>query len=203
MWVRWIGIALVIGACGEEPPKPTPATATASASGDVKPAKADGEDKPAPKDEEARGKNTVTFASTKIPAAGFTLVHTEAAKRTMSTGNKGYRAVIVDLANYDRQGGTYLPNPSKEGQVRITLNFSGAGEPVAGTYALDAPLGKENRLSVGIHAKFEHVGVIKGTGQGEITHIDSERVQGKVSVKDDQGTSIEATFDVPYSSESN
>jgi hypothetical protein len=141
--------------------------------------------------------SSITFDSKKIPGGDFELVHTEAAKHAMSTGGKKYSAIIVDFANYDRQGGDYLPNASKEGHRRITLNFS-AAELGPGKFTLDAVLGASPRLSVGIHGKWDHVGIVKGTGYGEILRLDGSVVEGKVSVKDDQGTFIEATFSVPY-----
>lgn len=143
-------------------------------------------------------KNEVSFSSRRISSDGFTLSHIEAAKRAMSTGAKPYVAIIVDLANYDRQGGDYLPNASKDGQRRVTLSFAAQGDPKAAKYPIDGKLGESNKLSVGIHARDEHIGLIQGTGEGEITYIDDKTVRGKVSVRDEQGTRIEASFDVVY-----
>ena len=142
--------------------------------------------------------NSVTFASRRIGMDGFTLVHTEATQHKMSTGAKAYTAIIVHLANYARGGGNYLPEASKEGQRKVTLNFASPGAPAVGTYPVDGALGESNKLSVGIHDRDYHVGLIKGTGTGEITSIDGGKVSGKVTVKDDQGTTLEATFNVPY-----
>lgn len=130
---------------------------------------------------------------------GFTLTHTEAQKRKMTTGAKDYVAIIVHFANYDRGGGDYLPNPSKDEHRRITLNFASPGEPKPGTYQVGGVLGEANKVNVGIHTRDHHIGLINvGTGSGEITSIDDKTVSGKVKVQDEHGTSLEATFSVPY-----
>lgn len=194
-----MGAAMLLGVAGCDDTRGAAESPDAGADAAVEP-QASAEEKPAPAPPPPPEKleNQVTFSSRRIGSDGFTLSHTEAAKRSMSTGAKPYVAIIVDLANYDRQGGDYLPNPSKDGQRRVTLNFAAKGEPAPGKYPIDGRLGESNKLSVGIHTRDEHIGLIAGSGEGEITHIDDKTVRGKVSVKDEQGTSIEATFDVAY-----
>jgi hypothetical protein len=156
----------------------------------------------APAPEPAPEPNTdsaVTFDSKRIKMVGFTLSHVEATKHRLSTGSKEYTAMIVHLANYDRGGSDYLPRPSKDGRRRVTLNFASPGDLEAGSYPLDGVLGEGNKLSVGIHNRDHHIGLVGGgTGTGEITAIDDGTVSGKVDVKDEHGTAIQATFTVAY-----
>ncbi len=197
VWMVLIGVVACTGGCDDEAAtadgasSASAATASASASAPAPEPSAE----PAP---EAKPENAVTFTSKQISMDGFTLTHTEATKHKMSTGAKSYVAIIVHLANYDRGGGTYLPRASKDGQRKVTLNFAAPSDPKAGKYEVGGVLGESNKLSVGIHTRDHHVGLIQGTGVGEITSIDESSINGKVSVKDEHGTTIEATFTAPF-----
>ncbi len=195
----WLVVA-ALGACACD-------AGGAEAPSDAGPAVAAGSAEPAPSASvapepppaaEPRAENAITFASKRVGSDGFALAHVEAAQHSLSTGAKDYVALIVHLANYDRQRGDYLPDPSKDGHRRITLNFASKGPLAVGTYPVGGVLGVSNKLSVGIHARDEHIGLINGRGEGEITYLEDGKVRGKVRVEDDHGTRVEASFDTAY-----
>ena len=141
-------------------------------------------------------KNELRFSSKDIDMEGFQLTHIEAVKHSMSTAGKKYSAIIIQLANYDRGDRFYHPNPTEEGQRRVTINFSApAGQKLkAGPYSLNGGMAKDFRLSVGIEKKGESLGLYNGTGSGEILLIDEKTIIARVNVQDTRGTTIEATF---------
>jgi hypothetical protein len=119
----------------------------------------------------------------------------------MSAAGNQYFAITVIMANYDRQGRSYHPNADGVDQRRVLLHFSApAGQELAaGRYTLDAAMGKGHRLSIGIEGGEDSCGLGNGQeGFGEITHIDDSNIEGRVSVRDTEGTSVEATFSTAY-----
>lgn len=145
--------------------------------------------------------NRLSFSSSQIPSDGFELTHVEATRHSMASAGKQYPAMIVQMANYDRGGGSYHPNPSEAGQRRVTLSFSGpaGGELEPGVYRLDAGMGQGQGLSVGIEGGGRQVGLYNGEGSGEIVSIDDGRIVAQVSLRDEEGTTIEARFAAEYS----
>lgn len=145
-------------------------------------------------------KNELHFSSKDIDSEGFQLTHIEAVKHTMSTAGKKYTAIVVQLANYNRGNRSYLPNPTEEGQRRVMLNFSApTGQSLkAGAYSLEGSMAKDFRLSVGIEKKGKSIGLYNGTGSGEILFIDEKTIMARVNVRDNRGTTIEATFSTPW-----
>jgi len=161
--------------------------------------KAEEKSKPA-----AKVENSMTFSSEAVPGEGFTLSYVEAVKHNMQAGDKKYTAMIIQLANYDRGGGSWHPNPKENGQCRVTINFSAPSgqELKAGTYSVTGKMAEEFYLSVGIEGKVDGetktVGLINGQGSGEILSIDDKTISAKIDVKDDKGTTIKATFTASY-----
>lgn len=152
----------------------------------------------------AKVENSLTFSSEVVSGEGFTLSYVEAVKHNMQAGDKKYVAMIIQLANYDRGGGSWHPNPKEDGQCRITINFSAPSgqELKVGTYHVTAKMAEEFYLSVGIEGKVNGetntVGLFNGQGSGEIISIDDKTISAKVDVKDQKGTTIKATFTTPY-----
>lgn len=153
----------------------------------------------------AETENKITFSSTDISGEGFNLTYLEGVKHNMQTGEKKYIAIIIQLANYDRGGGSYHPNAKEDGQIRVTVSFSAPSEQElkVGKYTLDAKMGEGQFLSVGIEGKVnghaKTIGLYNGEGFGEITHIDTKTISGTVDLKDSKGTIIKATFTTSYS----
>ncbi len=149
-------------------------------------------------------KNSLSFSSTEISGEGFTLSYAEAVKHTMATGDKQYTAMIIQLANYDRGGGSWHPGPKEDGQLRVTVNFSApSGKDLqAGTYNIGGKMAEDFYLSIGIEGmvdgKTKNVGLYNGTGSGEIIDIDDKTISGKIDLKDSKGTTITANFTTPY-----
>ncbi|MEN8155187.1 MAG: hypothetical protein ABFR75_14310 [Acidobacteriota bacterium] len=148
--------------------------------------------------------NSMSFSSEEISGADFTLSYTEAQKHTMQTDGKKYSAMILQLANYDRGGGSWHPSPKEDGHIRVTVNFSSpSGEELkAGIYKIDGKMAEDFRLSIGIEGKVDgltkSIGLYNGTGSGEIIHIDGKTISGKIDLKDSKGTTIKATFKTSY-----
>jgi len=150
-------------------------------------------------------KNSMSFSSEEISGEGFTLSYVEAVKHNMQTDGLKYSAMIIQLANYDRGGGSWHPSPEEDGQLRITVNFSSpSGEKLkAGTYIIDGKMAEDFYLSIGIEGKVDgitkNIGLYDGEGSGEITHIDDKTISGKIDLKDSKGTTITANFTTSYS----
>ena len=112
--------------------------------------------------------------------------------------------MIIQLANYDRGGGSWHPAPKEDGQRRVTVNFSSpSGEKLkSGKYKIGGKMAEDFYLSIGIEGKVDgkinNVGLYNGEGSGEITHIDDKTISGKIDLKDSKGTKIKATFTTPY-----
>lgn len=152
----------------------------------------------------AGGKNSLSFSSEKISGDGFALSYVEAVKHNMQTSGKKYVAMIIQLANYDRSGKSWHPNPKEDGQRRVTVSFSApSGEELkVGQYKIDGRMAKDFYLSIGIEGKadgkIQSIGLYNGVGSGEITYIDDKIISGKIDLKDSKGTQVKATFTTPY-----
>jgi len=145
-------------------------------------------------------KNTLTFSSKDISSEGFELTYVEAVKHTMTTVGKQYDSMVIQLANYDRNGRSYHPNAKEEGQRRVTVSFSApSGKKLKkGSYSLDGSMAKDYRLSVGIERKGKSIGLYNGAGSGEILFLDDKTIKAKVKVQDERGTTIESTFSTKW-----
>ena len=134
----------------------------------------------------------------------YTEVSLEAIKHNMQTGSMKYTAMIIQLANYDRGGGSWHPGPKEDGQLRVTVNFSApSGKKLkAGTYKIDGKMAEDFYLSIGIEGKVDgktkNVGLYNGKGSGEIIDIDDKTISGKIDLKDSKGTTITANFTTSY-----
>jgi hypothetical protein len=152
----------------------------------------------------AGGENSLSFSSEKISGDGFTVSYVEAVKHNMQTSGKKYIAMIIQLANYDRGGKSWLPNPKEDGQRRVMVNFSApSGEELkVGQYKVAGKMAKDFCLSIGIEGKSDgkvkSIGLSNGVGSGEITFIDDKIISGNIDVKDSKGTQLKATFTTPY-----
>jgi len=147
--------------------------------------------------------NSLSFTTNDIDGTAFNLSHVEAVIHKMQANGQQYQAVILQLANYDRGGGSYHPSPTEDGQVRLTVNFScPAGKELAvGKYGVDGAMGVDNLLSVGIEGKVngsvKSIGLYNAEGGGEIVYIDDEKISGRLDLKDSKGTTIKASFTAP------
>jgi len=144
-----------------------------------------------------RNEGTAAFVSPKVDGTGFVPTHVEAMAHTMKADGQTYPAVIVHLANYDRGGRSYLPNPKTPGHRRVLLNFSGptGGALRVGTYGADVAPGAGHRFSLGIEGTAGSAGFEGAvTGVAELTRLTAEAVAGRVEMKDARGASINATF---------
>ena len=143
---------------------------------------------------------TATFSSKAISGEGFKVSHIEAVQHTMQAGDKQYTSIILQLANYDRGGGSWHPAPGQDGQCRITLNYStpAGSEFKAGPYKVDGMMAEDYFVSIGIEGRAggatANAGLMNGEGTAEITHYDGKTVSGKIDVKDSAGTTLKAEF---------
>ena len=144
--------------------------------------------------------NRLVFHSSKIDDAGFQLSHVEAVKHQMRSAGRAYSAMIVHLANYDRGGGSYHPNPKQAGQRRVTLNFSAPeGQALkAGPYQVGGRMAVDYALSIGIEDQANQVGLSNGSGTAEIVHLDDGSLSAKLNLQDAQGTVVEGAFSTSY-----
>lgn len=148
----------------------------------------------------AKAQSQVTFSTSDIPSADFELTHVEATLHTMRMAGKEYPAMIIQMANYDRGGGSYHPGPKEEGQRRVTINFSGTpgDELKPGVYEVGGPGRGVAFLSIGVEGLGKQAGLYNGEGSGEILSFDGDSIVAKVRVQDQNGTTVEATVATEY-----
>ncbi len=152
----------------------------------------------------ASEKNSMSFSSKEVSGEGFTLSYVEAKKHNMQTDSLKYTAMIIQLANYDRGGGSWHPGPKEDGHRRVTVNFSAPSgkKLIAGKYKIDGKMAEDFYLSIGIEGKVDgktkNAGLYNATGSGEITNINDKTISGKIDLKDSDGTTITANFTTPY-----
>ncbi len=116
-----------------------------------------------------------------------------------SDGGK-YPALILTLSNYPKEG-SYVSDPSKDGEVRLTINFSGkTGSTItAQSYDISAEgFGKADALVASYSTQDKMYGLNLPTGKAEITYLSEDRVCGTIDVIDKSGkTTVKGSFSVP------
>ncbi len=146
------------------------------------------------------GKADITFSSKKVSGEGFKASYIEAVKWTMNMSGTKYKSMNIQIANYDRQGGSYLRAPKKEGDRRVTLGFAApSGQKLkVGKYSTSGKMAQGYNLSISIQGKGKTTGLYNGTGTGEITQLDDNTISGKVDLKDSRGTTIKGSFSTSW-----
>ncbi|NJL14008.1 MAG: hypothetical protein HC913_14040 [Microscillaceae bacterium] len=118
----------------------------------------------------------------------------------MESDGVKYPALILTLSNYPKEG-SYVSDPTKEGEVRLIINFSGKGGSTiaAQSYDISAEgFGKSNALVVSYSSIDKMYALNLPTGKAEITYLSEEKVCGTIDVSDKSGkTTVKGTFSVP------
>lgn len=118
----------------------------------------------------------------------------------MESDGVKYPALILTLSNYPKEG-SYVSDPTKEGEVRLIINFSGKGGSTiaAQSYDISAEgFGKSDALVASYSTKDKMYALNLPTGKAEITYLSEEKVCGTIDVTDKSGkTTVKGTFSVP------
>ncbi|MCU0444231.1 MAG: hypothetical protein MUE85_04880 [Microscillaceae bacterium] len=117
----------------------------------------------------------------------------------MQSGEVKYPALILTLSNYPKEG-DYVSDPTKEGDVRLIINFSGKGGSTITAQSYDIAgegFGKADALVASYSTKDKSYGLNLPSGKAEITYLSADRVCGTIDVKDKSGkTTVKGTFSV-------
>lgn len=141
------------------------------------------------------GATAITFGTDKIKSDGFTIKYSEAVLWNMASDKTKYPAIIIQVANYDKEG-SYLQSPTSD-NVRVMITISGkAGEKLRiGDYEIGGSggFGVGYAVSGGIENKDGSKGFVNAKGKATITYLAEDKVCGTIDVSSTD-TFIKGTF---------
>lgn len=115
----------------------------------------------------------------------------------MQSDKVKYPALILTLSNYPKEG-EYVGEPSKAGEVRLILNFSGKSNSTieAKSYFIGADgFGKSDALVASYSTQDKMHALNLPVGKAEITYLSEEKVCGTIDVKSkNEKTTIKGIF---------
>ncbi|MFZ1786095.1 MAG: hypothetical protein WAU23_12900 [Ferruginibacter sp.] len=136
------------------------------------------------------GTTAISFGTDKIKSEGFTMKYSEAVLWNMASGETKYPAIIIQVANYAKEG-SYLQAPVGD-NVRAMITISGkSGEKLQpGDYEIGGSggFGAGYAVSGGIENKDGSKGFVNAKGKATITYLADDKVCGTIDVSD--GTSF-------------
>lgn len=144
------------------------------------------------------GTTALTFGTDKIKSDGFAMKYSEAVLWNMASGQIKYPSIIIQVANYEKEG-SYLQSPTN-GNIRAMITISGkAGEKLRiGDYEIGGSggFGAGYAVSGGIENKDGNKGFYNAKGKATITYLGEDKVCGTIDISS-ADTFIKGAFSIP------